>query len=222
MKYNFNQNLEETEKKYNIGGDDKYKFEEGENRIRVLSPGEPTASHFQNKKFLGTCYGVEKGCPFHIGQYKDTLSRVKFLMYIIDRKDNQIKLANMPYIIIKAIGALQENQDYAFDEIPMPYDITINAKGAGKIEVEYTVIPSPKLIPLTQEEQNELLKLKSVKEIVERMKEKQKEKIDNDPQFAGESEVQERLVNNEKNVEGMKKDINYPEEEAINAEQIPW
>ena len=141
--------------------------------MRVLSPGEPTASHFQNKKFLGTCYGVEKGCPFHTEEYKNSPAKVKFLMYIIDRKDGQIKLASMPYIIVKSIGALQENQDYAFDEIPMPYDITVNAKKAGTIEVEYTVIPSPKLIPLTQEEQNEFLKLKPIKEIIERMKEKQ-------------------------------------------------
>lgn len=217
MKYNFNQNLKETEEKYNIGKDEWYKLQEGENRIRVLSPGKVLAEHFK----LGVCYGIEKGCPFHTEEYKLSPARIKFLMYVVDRKDGEIKIAKMPYGIIKSIGALQENQDYAFDGIPMPYDITINAKGAGTKEVEYTVIPSPKLVPLSVEEQENLSKLKSVEEIIERMKEKQKERIENDPRFPRASGVQERLQNNEKNVEVMKEEIKYPEEES-NLEDIPF
>jgi len=42
MTYDFNAALNEAEKEFNIGkGDDKFKFKEGENRIRILSEFAP-------------------------------------------------------------------------------------------------------------------------------------------------------------------------------------
>jgi hypothetical protein len=48
---------------------------------------------------------------------------------------------------------LQLDPDYVFEEVPMPYNINIQTENAGKKEAKYTVIPSPKRIPLTEEEQ---------------------------------------------------------------------
>ena len=58
----------------------------------------------------------------------------------------------MPTTIKKMIGALQKDEDYSFDSVPMPYDITINATNAGSKEVTYAVMPSPKRVDLTAEE----------------------------------------------------------------------
>jgi hypothetical protein len=55
---------------------------------------------------------------------------------VIDRTDGKFKLFFMPNTIYKQIEALQENPDYEFTDVPMPYDITINAKGAGSKDVE--------------------------------------------------------------------------------------
>jgi hypothetical protein len=49
----------------------------------------------------------------------------------------------MPISIAKSLGSVQEDPDYAFTKFPMPYDITINAKGAGTKEVDYQVVARP-------------------------------------------------------------------------------
>ena len=52
----------------------------------------------------------------------------------------------------KQIEALQLDPEYAFEEVPMPYDITINAIGAGDIKVKYTVVPASSNTALTPAE----------------------------------------------------------------------
>jgi hypothetical protein len=56
---------------------------------------------------------------------------VKFVSWIIDRRDNQIKLYFMPTTVLNAVGCLQMPDDFGFEDVPMPYDITIMAKGPG-------------------------------------------------------------------------------------------
>ena len=55
----------------------------------------------------------------------------KFLCHVIDRKDGKIKLAELPYTIGTTIAGYQSDEDYKFDGFPMPYDIKVNAVGAG-------------------------------------------------------------------------------------------
>lgn len=190
MTYNFNEEMQQAEKKYDMGRDDRFKFEEGENRIRVLSPGKPVATHRLGGNRFATCYGMDEGCPYHgEGAPKDKDGNeqkpsVKFVMWVIDRRDSKVKLAFMPYTIVKALGALQNSEDYAFDDIPMPYDIAVSAQNAGKKEVNYTILPSPKLVPLTPQEEEELGKKRPVEDVVERMKNKaqkaDKEEVEDD------------------------------------------
>jgi hypothetical protein len=70
-------------------------------------------------------------CIEHPGEYNGK-PRFKWLCYVLDRRDAKVKPFFMPHTIYKIIEGFQQNPEYAFDEVPMPYDITIVAKGAGR------------------------------------------------------------------------------------------
>lgn len=167
QKFNFNEELSSAEKEFSIGGGDKFKFKEGDNRLRVLSPGKPLATHRISQKEFHTCYGQDSGCPYH--EQTSPQPSVKFVMWVIDRADGLVKLAFMPYTIMKALRDLQNNPDYEFDTLPMPYDITVHATKAGTKDVEYSVVPARKNEPLTTDEEASFLNKKSVDEVIESM-----------------------------------------------------
>jgi hypothetical protein len=170
MDYNFGDEMRDAEKTYNLGKGDTFKFQEGDNRIRVLSPGKPIATHRISQKEYHTCYGAENGCPYHTDGVPDP--NVKFVMWVIDRKDKKIKLAFMPYTIIKNLTMLQNDPDYQFNGLPMPYDINVNANKAGTKEVTYTVLPK-KEEALTSDELAEFEKQKPIDDVIERLKSKE-------------------------------------------------
>lgn len=179
-KYNFGDEMRSAEKTYEMGRDDRFKFEEGDNRVRILSPGKALATHrLGGSKFI-TCYGKDEGCPYHGAgapvdkEGNEQKPSVKFLMWVIDRKDGKVKLAFMPYTIVKLLAALQGNPDYSFDELPMPYDVTVNAQKAGTKEVTYAVLPSPKPVALTPQEDEEFAKKRPIEDVIERMQNKAK------------------------------------------------
>jgi hypothetical protein len=126
-----------------------FKLVTGENKIRVLT--EP--------KYIET-------------MFKGNMSR-KWLTYIIDRKDGQLKLFFMPKTIVKAIADYEDNEFYKFDKLPMPYDIIIKAQNAGTIEAEYLVIASPKREDLTPAEAEMLKNAKPIDEVISKILESQ-------------------------------------------------
>lgn len=128
VKVNFAANREKAEKEGLLGKGDYLKLQEGDNRIRLMSE-----------------------CLEHPGEYQGKPT-FKWLCYVLDRRDGKIKPFFMAHTIYKAIEALQFNEDYKFDEVPMPYDVTINAKGAGTKEVVYTLMPARANTPLTPAE----------------------------------------------------------------------
>jgi hypothetical protein len=145
---NFAENRKKAEDAGLLGGGDIYKYKEGDNRIRLMSDCLPHTSEFQGKK------------------------NFKWLCYVLDRRDGKIKPHFMPHKIYKAIEALQTSEDYAFTDVPMPYDITIHAKQAGTVDVEYTLMPARKETPVTEDEERELYKQKPLKEFQQQLKEK--------------------------------------------------
>jgi hypothetical protein len=132
-----------------LGGGGFYKYKEGDNRIRLMSECLAFRSEF-------------KGQP-----------NFKWLCYVLDRRSGKVLAHMMPHKIYKAIEALQTNADYAFSEVPMPYDVTVHAKGAGTKEVEYTVMPARKETALTQEEELDLYKQKPLEELKQALRDKQ-------------------------------------------------
>lgn len=196
-----------------------FKFAEGNNRMRIVSDGAVMSEHYEKGgEHNGICYGKDKGC---LGCKFAVKLSFKKLYRIIDRKkirngeglemDAGMKLAKFGNKIMKQLDALAENEDYSFDEFPMPYDITINAISAGTAEVVYSVVPSPKLIPLTAEELDSLSKEYSTADIVKTMKEKQMKKDGTMPASApGQGDGQQASSH-----------IEYPQED-INPDDIPF
>lgn len=119
-----------------------YKYKNGDNRFRLLSDCEP-----------------------HTSTFKDGKKSFKWLCYVLDRRDGKVKAHFMPHTIYKQIEALQANEDYAFTAVPMPYDLTVNAKNAGTMDVEYTVVPARRETPLTAEEREDYAKQKSLADL---------------------------------------------------------
>lgn len=163
------------------GGNDRFQFQEGTNKLRVLAmSADPLAKHFMGKGKPGvTCVGIKEGCTLHgdnaplDDKGKPTKVSIKYLVYALDRKDNKIKLIYMPYSVCKAIGELQMEEDWTFDDMPMPYDINVKYDPKAAPMQMYVVTPSPARNPLTPEVQSELAGLKSLDTILESIKKKQ-------------------------------------------------
>lgn len=144
-----------VDKKEQEQGKDYFDMVEGENRFQLLTHCAPQAL-----KWTGTKYEpAEEG---------DSNVSIKGVCWVL--QDETIKLAKLPYTVVKAIRALQNDPDYAFEEFPMPRVIKVNAKGAGTKEVEYSVIPSPKEVKVSKEIMEELSKKSTPEEMVEKMK----------------------------------------------------
>lgn len=126
--FSFSAKREQAEKQFNLGKGEYFKPKEGANKVRLVSEA------------------LE-----HPGEYNGKPT-FKWLCQVIDFEDGKVKPYFMPHTVYKQLESLQLDPDYEFSEVPMPYSINIQTKNAGKLEVEYTVIPSPKRIPLTAEQ----------------------------------------------------------------------
>lgn len=107
---------------------ERFKFSEGANRIRILAEPEMIQEDYN----YGICY---KDCGFK--------GSTKYLSWVLDLKDNKVKMMRIPYSIMNDVVSLMSSKDqgYGFESFPMPYNITVNAVGAGTKEVKYSVIP---------------------------------------------------------------------------------
>jgi len=121
---------------------DFFKFVEGDNRIRLLTEGKILAQHFFGKgQRPSVCYGEAKGCPFHNETTKP--ASIKYAVYIYDTKMEKVQLAELPYSVISAVSDLQEDEDFAFEGYPMPYDVKIKYNKEESPKDMYKVIGSP-------------------------------------------------------------------------------
>lgn len=165
-------------------GSDWWRIEFGDNKVRLLSADfEVLARHYNPSTNKSTvCFGKDKGCKIDTkvkdektGDFRSVHKpNVKYLVWLIDRKDNTIKIGELPYTVAKAIADLRETEEYKFEDVP-GYDITIRRTKTGEkpTDVEYSVIPSRKDSPLTVEEQMEYQKKTPLSTIVEKMKNKE-------------------------------------------------
>jgi len=165
MAYSVNDTLKKAEKEYGLGGGF-FKVQEGDNKIRILTQFRALEEEYTNKK-------------------GETSKSVKFYCHVIDRSNGSIKLGAFPYSIMKAVASLQMNDDYSFADMPMPYDITINAVGAGTMAVKYSVMPARNNVELTAEEKKALESL-DIDAAIERLKEKKGISEGHDPESENE------------------------------------
>ncbi len=152
MKFNFNENRQQAEKQYNLGKGEYFKVKSGDNKVRLVSE-----------------------CIPHPGEYmgKPTF---KWLCQVIDLTDGKVKPYFMPDGVYKQILSLQQDEDYSFDEVPMPYNINIYTENAGELTAKYTVRPSPKRTDLTPEQLQAIVAAPSVQELQAKIRENDKEK----------------------------------------------
>jgi len=176
MKFDELQQVAET---YNIGkgGKDGWlTLETGDNKVRIVSEYEVLAKHWSGKKAV-ICVGKEHGCILckTAEGEKPNKPVAKFLLWVIDRKDNKLKIAELGWTVVKAIGDLQQDEDYKFSVLP-DYDInikkTVKGSGTQPSDTEYTVIPARENKPLTPEEIDLIKDLTSIQEVIKSFKEK--------------------------------------------------
>lgn len=236
MKYDFNAQLEKVGEENNIGGSDDsfYRIEEGNsNLVRIMTPAEVIIYYFQGKGVKPVvAYGYENGDPRKQGtdEFKPS---ARFMMYVIDRSDGKIKLAEFPYTVQKAIGELQKNPDYSFDEVPMPYDIRISYNKSESPANMYRVTASPKQVPVTADEMkalDEKMAKATPEEYVRKKKDFQK-KSDQEAGIWKSPEQVKKQMNDfaEKAMADQKvlqdadvPTISYPDDEGLTAKDIPF
>lgn len=148
MPVDFAARRKEAEKAGVIAGTDYLKIKEGANRFRLVSECLPHNGEYQGKPTF------------------------KWLCLVIDRVDGKVKPYFMPHTIYKQIEALQLSDEYAFSDVPMPYDLTVNAIKAGTIDVEYTLMPARKETLLTDDERQAIDDHKSVQDVKDALDEK--------------------------------------------------
>lgn len=169
MSYNFNNQLEQDSKEYSYGKSQYFKFEEGDNKVRILSPGIVVGQHYLGKNTKpAVCVGEKEGCPHH----GDNLppARPQWMLYLWNYKAENVQQARMPYTVMQSLAKLQNHPEYKFDDLPMPYDITIVAVNAGTKEVQYTVMPARQNSDLPEKCQEQYAKKKPIQEVVDGMR----------------------------------------------------
>ena len=184
-KFNVSEYRQKAEKEFGLESGVYLKVKEGANKIRLLTETMGHSSYYKGNR------------------------NVKFVCWILDYVDNKIKLYFMPFTILKAIESLQLSEDYSFEEVPMPYDITINAKNAGTKEVDYQVVPARANTSLSQEVLDELEGKASIKEVIEKL-------IENDKQNP-DKQIPSELSSN--NIPIVNEDV---EDTSINLKDIPF
>lgn len=165
---NINESIEKAEEEFPQGGN-YFNIKEGDNKVRILSEMVAVPQWWDGSKYQMVVENDKHP--------EDRQISVKWLCWVIDRKDDKVKLAKLPHTIAKTVGNLQENPEWAFEGSPMPYDVTISAKGAGSKEVEYSVMPSPKRDPVSKEVLDDLEKQTPVEDIRHSMKEKRQKEL---------------------------------------------
>lgn len=202
MKFNVQDTIKRAEQEYGLGKGQYFKAQEGANKIRLLSP----AIFYQS---------TYNGNPTS-----------RFVAWILDRRDGQVKLYFMPMTIMNAIGGLQMSDDFGFDEVPMPYDVTIMAKGAGTKEVEYTVVGARQNTPLTPEELKEFQEKPSIDEVIKKLKEKQPSDgaLQEQPQSSDEKAqtVDAGLIGGNEPITAQSERIEPPVDDEVRVEDIPF
>jgi hypothetical protein len=138
-------------------GGDYFNIVEGDNRFQVLSHLAPQALRWTGTKYEP----AEEG---------DTGISIKGVGWVLH--EGTIKLAKLPYTVVKAVRALQSDEETRFESFPMPYMINVKAKGAGTKEVEYTVIAGRSDSLVSKDVLAELAKKPTPEEMVEKMKNK--------------------------------------------------
>lgn len=185
----------EKESEQNNQVNDFHKLAVGDTKVRVLTQFERVNQLFEgvypNSKYVGMVDDLYL-------PKKDESLNVQGWAWAILRDTGELKILQVGKGILKLLAQLRANDEYAFDDFPMPYDLTIHNTGDGPNR--YSVTASRKNSDVTPEEEAELAKKTPIADIIKKIRDKK------------EGGATER-------VEPIK--VEYPEED-INTEDIPF
>ncbi len=146
---------------------DKIKDGEGDTKLRVLTQPIPvyklTKGDYPKAEDLGY---VDENYRAKEGEKV----AIKGWVWAAIRGEADLKIVTLPYSVISLIQQLRSNDEYAFDEFPMPYDITIHNTGEGANR--YSVTAARKNSPVTAEELSALTLKTPIADIIRKMKDK--------------------------------------------------
>lgn len=214
----FARDLEEHKKSSNRA--DFYKLSNGDNRIVLLSNPVGYSEMFN----VGIAY---EDCGY--GKYATR----RYKCYVLDMKDGLIKMANFSYTVASLINDLRIASRTKFESLPCPYVMNLRTENAGKKEVKTSVLAEEDY-SLTEQQKAELESYDSVRDILERLKNAQKKKVESDSSFRDKidgiiasKEIEENERKEKKQRDGTipseRQDIGEIQlEEEINLDDIPF
>jgi len=146
------------------------KLQDGDNKLRIVSDFEAFGNHYiRETGDAGICIGKEKGCRFCAVGDKP---KVNYLCWVIDRKDSKVKLFKFGYSVYEQLVNMAQSDEWGFISEVMPYDITIKKTGSN-LSTKYQVMGSPKILPITEEEEKSIKENKSIADVVQSLKDKE-------------------------------------------------
>lgn len=176
---------------------DKVKDGNGDTKIRILT--RPVAVF----KLQRGVYPNTEDLGYVESDYqpaKGESVQIRGWVWAVIRETGELKIITLPYSVVSLIQQLRSNEEYAFEDFPMPYDITIHNTGEGA--ARYSITAARQNTPVSPEETAALEKQTPIEDIVRRMKEK-------------------RLGKAMERVSPVKEGVEYPEEN-ININDIPF
>jgi len=186
------------------GGGEYYSLEQGENKVRLLSDPVRVMKLYdpatkKSKIAFANCgYSAE--------------SKPRWIAYVLNYRNNQIELGEFAHSIMKQVLEYKNNEDYAFETSPMPYDITIKKTGE-LLDTEYTVMPARQNSDIDPAILDELKKKKTCSDIKQAWQEKQLKELAEDPEWVAEFKARQEQESEQA--------IEYPDDD-INPEDIPF
>lgn len=184
---NFEEQFEKDREEHEIksGSSDFFNIKEGDNKMRILAEPKLIVERFK----YGICYKGAEYCQKEALERDKARLQYRYLTWIVDRLDGKVKLFKMPYIVAKTLVGLKQAVDegYGFEDFPMPYDINLKAQNAGTKQVNYSLLPKKESTPITEYEQIDFEKQTEISDIIERMKQKQMEKMGDASKESGET-----------------------------------
>lgn len=177
-------NLNEGVEDYGVKRSEFYKFQEGENKIRILSVSQsPIATHFFGPTTKPVvCVGISRGCKYHgenapkDKEGNEKTPGLKYLAYILDRREpDKIQQADLAASVFGQLNKLRgtdESGDWYFESFPMPYDLNITLNADEAPAKKYMVAPGKNETPVPEDILEQLEGMRDLDELVEARKSK--------------------------------------------------
>lgn len=153
------------------GTNDFFTCEDGDNTVRIVSEPLKRVSHYvEADKRSYRCTAKEMGICAYCSA--DNKPKKKYVFYIIDRADKNIKIAEFGMSVAGALDKFRVTKDYEFASVPA-YDIIITKTGKGRDNTKYTVVAARSNTPITPEEQAAIDELRPLSEVIAAIEGKQ-------------------------------------------------